>query len=387
MKTYLSRSLLFVAALAAVAVAASSASAAVADAFPALAPFFSVLFGGDGSVIFAMATVTSTAWPTLAEVIKRTEPDGNISKIAEMLTQKNEILMDMPWVECNDGTAHKTTVRNGLPSAAWRQLNYGVPSSKSATTRVQETTGMLETYAKIDLALANLNNNSAAWRMSEETAFREAMNQQMASTLFYGDTGVNPERFLGLSARFNTTSGAENARNIIKADSGASGSDQTSVWLIVWGDQTVHGLYPKGSQGGLQVRDLGEDTASDGAGGEYQILRTHYKWDCGLSVRDWRYVVRVCNIDTSALTKNAASGADLIDALTLALEAVEDLTSGTPVFYANRTVTSFLRRQIVNKVAASTLSMQEVGGRRVLDFDGVPVRRTDALLNTEAVIS
>lgn len=385
MKTSLYRSLLIGVALAAAAFGAASAAPALAEAYPVLAPLVAALFGGNEGVIFAMATITSANWPTLAEVIKRTEPDGNISKIAEMLTQKNEILTDMPWVECNDGTSHKTTVRNGLPSAAWRALNYGVPSSKSATTRVQETTGMLETYAKIDLALANLNGNSAAWRMSEETAFREAMNQQLASTLFYGDTGTNPERFLGLAPRFSSLT-AENARNIIRADSGASGSDQTSVYLIVWGDQTVHGLYPKGSPGGLQVRDLGEDTAVDGAGGEYQILRTHYKWDCGLSVRDWRYVVRVCNIDVGNLTKTGATGSDLIDALTLALEAVEDLTSGTPVFYANRTVTSFLRRQIVNKVAASTLSMQEVGGRRVLDFDGVPVRRTDALLNTEAVV-
>lgn len=331
-----------------------------------------------------MATITSATMPTLADLAKRMEPDGTIAKIIEMLTQRNQILDLMPWAECNDGTNHKTTVRNGLPTATWRQLNYGVPSAKSATTKVQDSTGMLETYAKIDKALADLNGNSAAWRLSEETAFREAMNQGLASTLFYGDTGTNPERFMGLAPRFNLST-AENGRNVLKA--GGSGSDNTSIWLIVWGDQTCHGLYPKGSPAGLQVRDLGEDTASDGAGGEYQILRTHYKWDAGLCVRDWRYIVRICNIDVSDLTKNASAGADLIDFMSQSLEAVEDLTSGRPAFYGNRTVASFLRRQIVNKVAQSTLSMSEVGGRKVMDFDGVPFYRTDAILSTEATVA
>ena len=331
-----------------------------------------------------MATITSTTMPTLADLAKRMDPDGTIAKVIELLVQRNPILQVMPWAECNDGTAHKTTVRNGLPTAAWRMLNYGVPSSKSATTQVRDTTGMLETFAKIDLALAKLNGNSAAWRLSEEAPFRETMNQNVASTLFYGDVTVNPERFTGLAPRFSSST-AENGRNIIKG--GGAGSDNTSIWLMVMGENTVHGLYPKGSTAGLDVRDLGEDTASDGAGGEYQILRTHYKWDCGLTMRDWRYVVRICNIDVSNLTKTGSTGSDLIDLMAQALEAVEDLNLGTPAFFGNRTVSSFLRRQIANKVSSSTLTMGDVAGKRVMMFDEVPFYRTDAILNTEATVA
>jgi hypothetical protein len=331
-----------------------------------------------------MATITSTTMPTLADLAKRMDPDGTIAKVIELLVQRNPILQVMPWAECNDGTAHKTTVRNGLPTAAWRMLNYGVPSSKSATTQVRDTTGMLETFAKIDLALAKLNGNSAAWRLSEEAPFRETMNQNVASTLFYGDVTVNPERFTGLAPRFSSST-AENGRNIIKG--GGAGSDNTSIWLMVMGENTVHGLYPKGSTAGLDVRDLGEDTASDGAGGEYQILRTHYKWDCGLTMRDWRYVVRICNIDVSNLTKTGSTGSDLIDLMAQALEAVEDLNLGTPAFFGNRTVSSALRRQIANKVSSSTLTMGDVAGKRVMMFDEVPFYRTDAILNTEATVA
>lgn len=45
--------------------------------------------------------------------------------------------------------------------------------------------------------------NTAAFRLSEDRAFLEAMNLQQASTLFYGDTTKNPERFLGLGPRFS----------------------------------------------------------------------------------------------------------------------------------------------------------------------------------------
>lgn len=104
-------------------------------------------------------------------------------------------------------------------------------------------------------------------------------------------------------------------------------------------------------------------------------------------MRDWRYIVRIPNIDVSDLTKNASAGADLLDLMAQALEVVEDLNMGTPAFYGNRTIASFLRRQIVNKVASSTLSTGEVLGRKVMMMGEVPFYKTDAILNTEATVA
>mgnify|MGYP000923179141 FL=1 len=331
-----------------------------------------------------MATLTSTN-PTLADIAARLGPDGKIDpNIVEMLTETNEILDDMTLIEANGFTEHKTTVRSGLPTGTWRKLNYGVQPEKSRTVQVKDSMGMLETYAEVDKALADLNGNSAAWRLSEDRAFVEGMNQTMAPTLFYGDSSLAPEKFMGLAPRYNSLS-AENAMNII--DASGTGSDNASVWLVVWGPNTCHTIYPKGSAAGLQSRDLGEDTLTDAAGGRYQGYRTHYKWDIGAVLRDWRYVVRICNIDVSDLTKNAASGADLIDLMTQALELVPNLGMGRPAFYLPRKLRSFLRRQIANKVAASTLTLETVSGKRVVAFDGVPCRRTDALLLTEARVT
>jgi hypothetical protein len=320
--------------------------------------------------------------PTLLDVATRTDPGGKIDTIVELLNETNEIITDMSWVEANDGTSHKTTIRSGLPTATWRLLNYGVQPSKSTTVQIKDACGMLESYAEVDKALADLNGNAPEFRMSEDRAFLESMNQGFVDTLFYGNVGVNPERFHGLAPRYNSLA-AENASNII--DAGGTGTDNMSIWLVVWGPNTIHGIYPKGSVAGLNHRDLGEETLFDNATppGRYQGYRTHYKWDCGLTLRDWRYVVRIANIDVSDLTKNNATGADLVDLIVQALEIVPNLQLGRPVLYCNRRARSFLRRQLANKTNLH-LALNEVGGKKVLAFDDIPVRKSDALLETEA---
>lgn len=335
-----------------------------------------------------MATLSAIN-PTLLDVTKRLDPNGKIDTISELLSETNEIIEDMTFLEGNLPTGHRTTVRTGLPAPTWRKLYGGVQPAKSTTAQITDSCGMLEAYAEIDKALADLNGNSAAFRLSEDRAFIEGMNQEFANTLFYGNEGTNPEAFTGFAPRFNTKSGAVNGENVLLADASASGSDQTSIWLVVWGPNTVHGIYPKGSKAGLAMEDKGQVTVEniDGANGRAEAYRTHYRWDLGLTVRDWRYVVRIANVDTSALTKNASAGADLIDKMTEALELIPSLSMGRPAFYCNRTVRSFLRRQIMNKVAGSTLTMDQVAGKHVTMFDGVPVRRCDRITSTESVIS
>lgn len=331
-------------------------------------------------------TTLAVTHPTLLDVTKRLDPNGKIDAIAEMLNQTNEILDDMVWVEGNLPTGHRTTIRTGLPAPTWRKLYGGVQPTKSRTVQVTDTCGMLEAYAEVDKALADLNGNTAAFRLSEDRAHIEGMNQEFASTLFYGNESTEPEAFTGLSPRFNSQS-AENGGNILTEAATPDSTDNTSIWLICWGPNTVHGIYPKGSKAGLMQEDKGQVTIEsiDGNGGRMEAYRSHYRWDCGLSVRDWRYIVRI-NIDQEDLVKGAATGPDLVDLMTQAVELIPTLSMGRPAFYCNRTVRSFLRRQIVNKVAASTLTMEQVAGKHVTMFDGIPVRRCDSILNTESGI-
>ena len=330
-----------------------------------------------------MATLSANN-PTLIDVASRLDPNLNVDKIVELLAATNPILNDMTFMEGNLPTGHKTTVRTGLPGVTWRKLYGGVQPSKSTTAQVTDSCGMLEAYAEVDKALADLNGNAAAFRLSEDKAFVEAMSQEMAQTLFYGNESTEPEAFTGFAPRFNSLS-AQNGDNIVNAQ-GAS-TDNTSIWLIVWGPNTCHGIYPKGSTGGVQMRDLGEVTVEnvDGASGRAQMYRSHYRWDCGLTVRDWRYIVRIANIDVSDLN-TVANTKFLVQWMIQAAERIPSFGAGRAAFYCNRNIREKLRLGILEKVS-SNLTFESVAGKRVMMFDEIPVVRTDALLNTESVVS
>lgn len=340
-----------------------------------------------------MATLNANAL-SLLDWAKRLDPNGKTAFIAELLSQNNAILDDMRWIEGNLPVGHRTTVRTGLPTVAWRLLNGGVAPSKSTTAQIDEQCGMLEAYSEVDVDLAKLNGNVGAFRLSEAKAFIEAMRQEFAQTLFYGNSGTAPEEFTGLSPRYSTIAGAANGANVLSGR--GSGSDNSSVWLVVWGENTCHGIFPKGSQAGLQHKDLGEDTIYTdstngiGTGGRMQVYRDHWQWKGGIALRDWRYVVRIANIDISNLVAKS-SAADLIELMIKAIHRIpsdDPFSMGRPAFYMNRTCFQMLdiqRRDDV--ISGGQLAYEVVDGKRVATFRGIPVKKCDALLETEAVVS
>lgn len=330
--------------------------------------------------------------PTLLDVAKATDPDGRIAAVAEILNETNEVLDDMTFVTGNLPTGHRTTIRTGIPSPTWRSLYGFVQPTKSSTVQVTDNTGMLEAYAEVDKALADLNGNTAAFRLLEDRAHIEGMNQEVVDTLFYGNEGTEPSAFTGFSPRFNDLS-AQNADNIL--DAAGTGVDNTSIWLVVWGPNTVHGIIPKGSTAGLQVVDKGVQTVTDATGvgaGRMEAYVTHYRWDVGLTVRDWRYIVRICNIDKSNLTKVFTAGtfsgssANLPDLMFQAMRLVPNLNGGRPVFYASRDILSWVARQKAAMGLSSYAVSDTVAGDRrwTEEFNGIPMRRVDALSADEA---
>lgn len=347
-----------------------------------------------------MAIIGGTAL-TIADMVRRSDDDGKISTIVNLLSQTNQVLEDMLWVEGNMTTGHKTTVRTGLPSATWRLLNYGVPRGKSTTAQITDTCGMLETYSEIDKDLAELNGNTAEFRLSEDLAFIEGINQQFVQSLFYGNVASNPERFTGFAPRFNTVTvaNAQTANNVI--DAGGTGSTNASIWVVTWGPSTVHGIFPKGSKSGLTMRDLGEEPLYDANNNLYRGYRSQYQWKCGLTVRDWRYVARVANIDVSTLS--GGTPPNLINALIRAthklpttpvqVTGVQTIgapgapqngpTMGNTVIYCNRAVSAWLDIQALNKTNA-WLTIDERMGKPITMFRGIPIKIVDQLLNTEA---
>jgi hypothetical protein len=349
-----------------------------------------------------MATLPTKAGAvTLLDFSKSIDPNGSTATVIELLAQSNEIVQDMTFIEGNLPTGHQSTIRTGLPQPTWRKMYQGVQPTKSLRAQVVDTCGMLEARNEIDVKVAGLNGNTAQFRMSEAMAEIEGMNQMFGETLIYGDTSVNPERFTGLTPRYNTVSASvPTSQNVI--DAGGTGSDNTSVWLVVFGESTITGIYPKGSQAGLNHQDLGEIDAFDASGARYRAYADLWKWDVGLAVRDWRYAVRICNIDVSDLvgqtsTQAATASTALIKCMIRAMARIPMMGMGRPVFYANRTVKEFLAIAAMdraNGVLAVQPGVSQFGtvapgsvNNGTTTFLGIPVRTVDRILSTEGRVT
>ncbi len=342
-----------------------------------------------------MAALSATN-PTLLDLAKVTDPDGQIATVVEIMDEVNEILIEMTWMEGNLATGHRSSIRSGIPAPTWRKYNEGVQPNKSTAVQVTNNTGSLEAYSEVDKKLAMLNGNTAAFRLQEDRPHIEGMNQEMAETLFYGNEGTEPEAFTGLSSFYNDLSGPANADNII--DALGSSTDNGSIWLVVWSPSTIFGIVPKGSTAGLEMEDKGLVTIEDASGGSntgrMEAYRTHYTWDAGLVVADWRYAVRIANIDKSNLTSTFTSGvftgssANLPQRMFQAMRKIPNLGRGRPVFYMSRDMATMVAEQSAHATQGSTLTSDKVAGdmRFTERYHGIPIRRVDALSSDEARI-
>lgn len=322
---------------------------------------------------------------TLADWATRVDPEGKIPVIVELLSQKNEIIPDMHWEEGNLPTGHRVTQRTGLPTVMARSLNQGITPSKSTTAQVDEAAAYIEGFSEVDKKLVELNGEEAAFRLSEADGFLEAMNQAFANILMYGDPTAAPAVFRGLAPRYAKISGGSFAQNIL--DGGGTGSVNTSIYLVCWGPSSVAGIFPKGSKAGITHTDLGLQVVENvaGIGGARMLAyREHWEWDCGLAVKDWRYIVRICNIDTTITSNNVS--ADLIGLMSRSIDRLPTATAGRCAFYMNRTMYSILRIQALAK-SNNALSVEEGLTQIEVKFMGIPLRKVDQLLNTEARVT
>lgn len=349
-----------------------------------------------------MATLpTKPGAVTLADIAKSLDPAGGVAEVVELLSQNNDAMLDVLWKEGNLPTGHQTTLRTALPGSTWRKVYKGIPPSKSSRAQITDTCGMLTQRSEIDRAVADLNGNTAAFRLSEADSHMEGMAQDYLEALFYNDTDVNPERFMGLTPRYNTLATTNPiSQNVI--DAGGTGSDNTSLWLVGWGDNTICGIYPKGSQGGMQYENLGLIDAFDEENNRYRAYADAWEWKCGLSVRDWRYAVRIANIDVSDLI--GQTGTQAVTAATHIHKLMIDAMARIPhmgkarfAFYGHRVIATAIakagldRSQNAVTVEAAAGQFGQVtpgfSGGNTIKFMGVPVRTVDRLLRTEARVT
>lgn len=337
---------------------------------------------------------TGTNYITLQDLKKNMGRENGgeaIASIIEILSQTQSLCNDLSMHECNDGTHEKAHIRNGLPTWAWKIINRGTPVSKSDTTEVTFTTGKIESAWKVDHELSLYAPSLDEFLFNETLAHLQSIRIGAEHNFFYGNQTINKEGITGITPYYSSLS-SKNAKNIINA--GGLGSDNTSIWLVVHGKNSVYGIYPKGQKSGLNMTKSndGKPIYTENLGGEGragQIYAGFYNWALGLVVKDWRACVRICNIDVSDFMTagdSSSSAPNIIKYMTLAKRRIptDVMSLGKPVFYINNDLLGYLEVLAVEKRIA-TLTLSDIyNGMPELRIGGIPVRGTDALMSTES---
>lgn len=328
----------------------------------------------------------------LLDIEKQKNPDGSMADVLEQLMELNPMLEDSYAVECNNGTTHRHSIRTGLPSVSWGKLYQGIPQSKSTYTQVDDATGFAEALSTIDKRALDISGNGAAVRLNEARGFLEAMAQEVQATMIYGDSNAAPEEFMGFAPRYNSLSAA-NGNQII--DGGGTGSDNTSIWMITWAPHASFCLYPEGTMAGVQREDKGEQRVLDGNNNAYYVMEELFRHHIGVCVKDWRYNVRIANIDVSDMLAGSVDMFGLLRQGYWKLQSRRFPMGGKICIYANSDVLEALDAQSTPTVSTSTttssgnvrLRREEIEGREVMSYRGIPLVECDAILNTEAQIT
>lgn len=334
---------------------------------------------------------------TQTDLFQRLDETGKVRAVAEVLNQRNEILQDMVFVQGNRTDGHEYAVRTKLPGAYWARLDRGVPADKSEIAVRKESCGILESRSIIDARKLKKAGAQSAYRFDTDLTFAEGLNQTMAKQLFYCDN--IQEGFLGFTPRYNTLDKKmQVSKNVIDCG-GKTDKKVASIWVISWSPTTVYGFYPEGQKVGLEMEDKGLQRVLDELGNPFYAYETMFSWAMGLAIEDWRYCVRLCNIDVDEIRSGRGLGTgdlsqpdseNLIMKLTDALSLLPTTGTGRTCIYMNPTLHSAFNRVALrsdqgvlsfsNRLNQYGLNIQE------MTFNGFPVRRVDQLSLEEELV-
>ena len=314
---------------------------------------------------------------TILEQAKRREL-GNVARIAELLEEYNEFTMDAPTFEANDVYSHLYTKRTSLPSITPRSINEGAKRSRSTTEQVREQITLLEVWAEIDEQLIDHEPSPGAARQNELVSFIEAGAQEFAKRLLYGTPADGDARqFPGLTARYDSLA-LDNVASI-----GNAGG--TSIWMIEWGFDTVHLVFPKGAPSiGLDEKDLSKIRVTDSSGNPYMAYVNQMKWEYGLVPKDDRAAQRLCNIAPTGGT-NSLDNATKIRELIKAKNRLPRMGRNA-VIYAQRDTKSQFDIYALEKTNGFYMQSNITGGPLTM-FQGIPIRMVEQLLTTEGEVT
>jgi hypothetical protein len=326
---------------------------------------------------------------TLIDLAKMLDPNqGRLVFCAATLSRRNPFVREFPIMEANQILTHVGNRDASLPTVQKRALNDGVPKSAHKEVPISAPMSLFETMNQIDEEILRLaGGNAEGVRQRKDARFIEAMGQSVMDECFYGSLADDVLGFNGLAVIFNVSTNYPNGDSTWYYNvqlAGGSGSDTTSIWAIEPGPEKVHLIYPKGTQAGIEINDLGKQLVTGiTSATQFVAYVTQFKWRCGIFVQDERCVQRIANIETSG-SSNIFDDDLLIAALNRLPTMGEDPATR---IYVNRTIRTQMDIRVKDKTNVNYASVADAFGKPVLTFRGVPVQVCDGILNTETAIS
>jgi hypothetical protein len=207
-------------------------------------------------------------------------------------------------------------------------------------------------------------------------AFVEGLGQTMAAAMIYSNSATTPEKFTGLAPRMASIAATTNVIN----EGGSSGSDQTSIYVVDWGPNAVHMVYPKNSVAGLEHKDMGKDIVRDSSGNMYEAYVDKFVWKAGMVVKNSKNIGRIANIESTG-SSNIFDEDNLIT-------LINRMTKGPGMrIYANQTVLTQMEIRAKDKTNINYSFAEGLAPGPVLTFKGIPVRQCDQITITEAALT
>lgn len=326
-----------------------------------------------------MATLTASDRMTALEILNRSSGENDDArKIIEVMSATNEILLDAPTTEANDGVVNTTVVRTKLPRAEHRIYNNGVGEGTSQTDVVHDYKCEIAMYSNTDVKLIQHAKNPADILWSESRGILEGMGQEQAEDIVYGNHSVDPAYMDGFATRRNKI---DNELCLSGGGLQAASGSLTSIYICKWGMNKMHMFYPRGASGiGVTKKDKGIQTVTGQNGKSMEAYQLYFDAEYGLSVRDPRALIRIANINLS--TVNA------VDIVKMILKAKRKLPQG------DGTISILCGSEILGLMDVAAMEKNNVlynaedpWGRELLKIRDMRLRQVDAILTTEDYVA
>ena len=330
---------------------------------------------------------------TLAELIKRENPDGSMTELIDVISKVTPIAMEGYWEGANNRTYHEATRVATKPTGTERAYGMGVSASAASTEKATEPTSILADLLVVDADLIE-NEGGASKLNQEEALFVSGMIETVAGRLIGGDRATNSMQINGINNRSDYNSLSSDYVYDTAGGDASVTANKTSIYIIQYGPKMVSIIAPSGdNQKTIRRRtfpvELVDQPGTSGVK-KFPAYQTWFQIQFGLFIYDPRCIKRIVNISTS----NIDGVDDFSFDENLLTDAIIDLeyNGRGAVIYVNRTLMKQMTRRaneqgntIFDLTKGADSAMPTVG--RILSCNGVPIHREDSITDTQAHVA